>query len=276
MALDKLVDSTKLDAALEATADAIREKTGDTDDIAFDLATETGFAEAVEAIPSGGSSATINIKNYTSDVQNINLDVDTLTINSNGFDLTAGQMFRNLNGMKELVLNFSDSAHFSWYKMFAISGQSTPADTTLKRVILNADTSGGARFDNLFSGRNALEEIEGAFDLTGMTYFDKALPVGALREVRFVPNTIKNDFNPFGYPNWDVVSTLSNDSLVSMANGLDSTASGKTFKIAKGIGPKLQSILGTVSEGIFTADEEGETNLQAFITGVKGWTVTTA
>lgn len=54
MALDKLVDSTKLDAALEATADAIREKTGDTDDIAFDLATETGFADAVEAIPSGG------------------------------------------------------------------------------------------------------------------------------------------------------------------------------------------------------------------------------
>lgn len=55
MAVDKLVDSTKLDAALEATADAIREKTGDTDDIAFDLATETGFAEAVASIPSGGS-----------------------------------------------------------------------------------------------------------------------------------------------------------------------------------------------------------------------------
>lgn len=50
----KFINSTKLDNALEATADAIRTKTGDSADITFDFANETGFASAVEAIPSGG------------------------------------------------------------------------------------------------------------------------------------------------------------------------------------------------------------------------------
>lgn len=52
MAYDKAVDSVVLDAGLKATADAIREKTGDTELIQW-LA-ESGFKEAVEAIESGG------------------------------------------------------------------------------------------------------------------------------------------------------------------------------------------------------------------------------
>lgn len=54
MALDKLVDSTKLDACLDAEADAIRAKTGDSNDISFDFANNKGFADAIAAIPSGG------------------------------------------------------------------------------------------------------------------------------------------------------------------------------------------------------------------------------
>ena len=54
MALDKLVDSTQLDGAMTATANAIREKTGDSNTIAWDLT--NGFKSAVEAIPSGGGS----------------------------------------------------------------------------------------------------------------------------------------------------------------------------------------------------------------------------
>lgn len=51
----KIVDGDKLDAALAATADAIREATGDSEDIAFDYENETGFAAA---IPSGGGGST--------------------------------------------------------------------------------------------------------------------------------------------------------------------------------------------------------------------------
>lgn len=53
MAYDKLVDSAKLDAALKSTADAIRAKTGGSENIPW---SETeGFKSAVEGISAGGS-----------------------------------------------------------------------------------------------------------------------------------------------------------------------------------------------------------------------------
>ena len=54
MAVDKLVDSTKLDASLAYTADRIRAKTGESADILFDLSNEKGFGDAIDAIPTGG------------------------------------------------------------------------------------------------------------------------------------------------------------------------------------------------------------------------------
>lgn len=52
MALDKIVDSAQLDGALTATADAIRDKTGGTEQIAWDAG--KGFADAIAAIAAGG------------------------------------------------------------------------------------------------------------------------------------------------------------------------------------------------------------------------------
>ena len=54
MAYDKVVDSAALDAALTYTANRIRNKTGDTNQITWDSA--KGFGDAVDAI-TGGSSA---------------------------------------------------------------------------------------------------------------------------------------------------------------------------------------------------------------------------
>ena len=53
MAVYKLVDSAKLDACLDAEADAIRAKTGGSSPISFDLSNEKGFADAIAAIPQG-------------------------------------------------------------------------------------------------------------------------------------------------------------------------------------------------------------------------------
>lgn len=52
----KIVDADELDSAIGATADAIREKTGDTAKIAWDAS--SGFASAIAAISSGGKVAT--------------------------------------------------------------------------------------------------------------------------------------------------------------------------------------------------------------------------
>ena len=59
MAVDKLVDSTQLNAALTATANAIRAKTGSSVSIPWNLS--TGFQTAVDEIPTGGDeNALIN------------------------------------------------------------------------------------------------------------------------------------------------------------------------------------------------------------------------
>lgn len=54
MAFDKVIDSTKLDAALTYTANRIRNKTGGTDQIVWDSA--KGFGDAVDAITTGSSA----------------------------------------------------------------------------------------------------------------------------------------------------------------------------------------------------------------------------
>ena len=54
MAVDKLVDSTQLDADLTSVANAIRTKGGTSADLAF----PAGFVSAVEAIPTGGGGYT--------------------------------------------------------------------------------------------------------------------------------------------------------------------------------------------------------------------------
>lgn len=54
MAVDKAIDSAKLNATLAYEANRIRAKTGDSDDLAFDFANEKGFGDAIDAIPTGG------------------------------------------------------------------------------------------------------------------------------------------------------------------------------------------------------------------------------
>ena len=56
MSYDKVIDSAQLDGALSATADAIRAKTGDAAQIAWDAS--SGFASAISGISSGAKVAT--------------------------------------------------------------------------------------------------------------------------------------------------------------------------------------------------------------------------
>ena len=56
----KVVDAVRLDAAMTATADAIREKTSGTDPIPWNA--DTGFAEAVAGIASGSAAVSVPMK----------------------------------------------------------------------------------------------------------------------------------------------------------------------------------------------------------------------
>lgn len=57
MAFDKVINSTQLDAAMTYTANRIRNKTGGTDQIAWDSA--KGFGDAVDAITGGGADHSV-------------------------------------------------------------------------------------------------------------------------------------------------------------------------------------------------------------------------
>ena len=77
MATYKTVDADLLDGALSASADAIRAKTGGADMIPFDMATATGFAEAISAISAGGGFSSpylVKVSEITvaSDIANCN------------------------------------------------------------------------------------------------------------------------------------------------------------------------------------------------------------
>lgn len=61
MALDKLVDSSQLDADLTSVANAIRKKGGTSGQLAF----PDGFVSAVQAIETGGAAPTLVTKNIT-------------------------------------------------------------------------------------------------------------------------------------------------------------------------------------------------------------------
>lgn len=59
MALDKLVDSTQLDASLTYEAGKLRAKLGSSAQLDFDLANGKGFGDYIDAIPTGGGGATV-------------------------------------------------------------------------------------------------------------------------------------------------------------------------------------------------------------------------
>ena len=71
MAYDKVVDSTELDAGLSAVADAIRDKTGETESLVF----PGGFVTAILGIATGGSSDSA----VSGEVHNITIETDLQT-----------------------------------------------------------------------------------------------------------------------------------------------------------------------------------------------------
>lgn len=65
MALDKLVDSTQLDACMTAEANAIRAKTGGSGQLTYDFANGKGFADEIASIQTGGGAkwtANVNVQ----------------------------------------------------------------------------------------------------------------------------------------------------------------------------------------------------------------------
>ena len=181
MAFDKVIDSTQLDSAMTYTANRIRNKTGGTDQIAWDSA--KGFGDAVDAISSGGGNPfeafeyletfrlsnnitftefVANIPNVTSlsrsfsDARHTPLSRIELTVSNKLTDINF--MFNNV-GSKLIEVVFKGD--FSKVKnvAYAFACGGTGINDTLKKIV-GLDFTSVTNANSVFASQRGLTDIE--------------------------------------------------------------------------------------------------------------------
>lgn len=207
----------------------------------------------------------------TINTDKINLDVP--------YAASLSSVFRNANFTQsntEVVINAPSN------KFFVDSFNSNNANRgNLKKVTILSGTSSVTDFVRMFNQCIGLVEVDCDFDLSATprvietnNMFDFC---SALQKVRFVPNTTPwLSSNAIRYS-----PLLTDESIISLANGLKDGVTGQTLTLHATPKARTLAIMGTVSqvteEGVtynfFTADEQGTTSLNAFITTIKGWTL---
>ena len=213
MAYDKIVDSTQLDAAMSYTANRIRAKTGDTNQIAWD--STKGFGDAVDAISGGGSSEVDENWKYSNKMvfTDINApelgDIFEVTLPPNQTDFSS--VFGRHSYFKHFIVH-SNAQPTSMSSMFNAVNMGNPYTITL-----DFDTSKVTTYQNCFSfgigawGKN-FTTINGVLDFTSVTAKGIAGMFGAtnnLQYVTFAANTLGVSFNASNIFNINDTSLLS-------------------------------------------------------------------
>lgn len=182
MAYDKVVDSAALDAAMTYTANRIRNKTGVTDQIAWDSA--KGFGDAVDAISSGGGnpfeafeslnsfelSPNSTITEFVANLPNVThlrysfslkrtnpLTRIELTVSNKLTDI--GRMLGNMASyhLNEIVFKGDFSKVKNVATAFACSG--TGISDALKKIV-GLDFTSVTNASNIFTAQRGLTDIE--------------------------------------------------------------------------------------------------------------------
>ena len=178
MAYDKVVDSAALDAAMTYTANRIRNKTGGTDQIAWDSA--KGFGDAVDAISSGGGnpfesletfrlSNNLTITEFVANIPNVTslsrsfiyantpLTRIELTVSDKLTDISL--MFGNAvaRSLTEIVFKGNFSKVKSVASAFSCAG--TGVNRALKKIV-GLDFTAVTNASNVFTSQYGLTDIE--------------------------------------------------------------------------------------------------------------------
>lgn len=264
MAVDKLVDSTQLDADLTSVANAIRTKGGTSAELAF----PQGFVNAIEDIPSGSDSLTLNTyqAGFTGQKLIISDFYDSIIFNMNvgGAATDVFNAAHAFMGMTANKLTINMEKGFISIANYMIANAEVPVIEF--NVNSSRMSSAGGFLDNCST-----------ISLTGTPFDYSSIPAGAgymtpfigcrqLEYVRFVANTIPRSLN------FKDCISLDADSFVSIANGLNENYSYNVqFPTSKQ--SLVQSTMGNVVDGLFVADASGTTSLADFITTTKGWVI---
>lgn len=182
MAYDKVVDSAALDAAMTYTANRIRNKTGGTDQIAWDSA--KGFGDAVDAISSGGGnpfeafeslqsfelSTNSTITEFVANIPNVTkLRYSFAVMRTNSLtriELTVSGKLTDISfmlgnaavlGLAEIVFKGDFSKVKSVASAFSCSGSGI--NDGLKKII-GLDFTSVTNASNVFASQRGLTDIE--------------------------------------------------------------------------------------------------------------------
>lgn len=215
MAYDKVIDSTQLDAAMTYTANRIRNKTGDTNQIIWDSA--KGFGDAVDAISSGGGSSGVD-ENWKYSNKMVFTDINApelgdtfeVTLPPNQTDFSS--VFGRYSYFKHFIVH-SEAQPTSMAGMFGSANGGNPYTVTL-----DFDTSKVTNYSGCFNfaigawGAN-FTTINGVLDFTSVTTTKGVNTVfGAnykLKDVTFAANTLGVSFTASEIPNINDTSLLS-------------------------------------------------------------------
>lgn len=259
MAVDKLVDSTQLDSDLTSVANAIRAKSGGSNQLAF----PAGFVSEIGNIPSGGTQeikGVISVGLYSETETELNaklpnLNSLTLPIN-NAFSVVTADI---TPGSSEITINSGCNAQNKGGALKTLNLHMAKA--------LFPNTASGLRY------RKNLEEV--------------------YAKIRVLLTNVNNQFTGatklktiFWQENKQTIAVkisdcpLTEESLVSLANGLSGTTTA-TLTLSSSKKTLCNSIMGTVSQvtdggdtyDFFTQDDSGTVTLADFITNTKGWTL---
>jgi len=265
MAVDKLVDSTQLNADLTTVANAIRTKGGTGASLSF----PSGMAQAIASIPSGGipdfiGSLTLNPNKKASLPSTMEIDCTNI-ISLRSFESSIGHtMPYGASSCNELVLrNLQNGIDLTY---FAENGG-------IPKITFDGGVKPSTMryFSSDTTGHTTECQVLGEIDLSGLTASLISTLVKTI-EIHFKPNSLSLAVNEASKSTW------TNQVAISLANALKESVSN-TITLKSSARPMFDLILGTVSLDetqtyhIFTADVNGTTTLTEFITQTKGWTL---
>ena len=149
--------------------------------------------------------------------------------------------------------------------------------SNIRDAKITGDLSGVTTYNYLIQYATSIEKIDAELDFTSVTSTDTA-NIGngggtTLTFLRYKANTLSYSQTLTSQ------RVLDEDSLISIANGLNETATGQTLTLYSTRKTLCNSIMGDVGMDsgnnyhVFTKNTSGATSLTNFITSTKGWTL---
>ena len=206
MAYDKVVDSAALDAAMTYTASRIRNKTGDTNQIAWDSA--KGFGDAVDAISSGGGNpfeAFEALKSFelssNSTITEFVANIPNVTTLRYSFPVTRA------NPLKRIELTVSNKLTDVSFMLGNTAGQS------LAEIVFKGDFSKVKSVANAFScggsGINGVLKKIAGLDFTSVTSASNVFASqSGLTDIEIKANTVNVSLDLRNQPALNIASCV--------------------------------------------------------------------